>query len=110
MKIVKMKQVNLRHLPTKAEEDTELRIIEELYRKGGLYALRIGRALAYGIGAYLLLSLQQHFSFSHAWMSVAISTLALARRSLFISEIALAIIAVSVFVPVGILQTLIGMI
>jgi len=101
-----MKHVDVRRLPGSAEVAAEDRIIEAFYSRASLFALRFGRAVTYAIAAYLLLSLQQHFIFDHFWMAVAIFTLALVRRSLLIAEASLAIIALSVFVPAGLLQAL----
>ncbi|PVE21923.1 hypothetical protein DC522_23965 [Microvirga sp. KLBC 81] len=90
-----------------AQEDEEA--FSAAVQKAAPYLFRIGRALTYAFVAYVLLQLQSNFDFSYIAFALAIFFLSLIRRALIISEVALLLLTVSLFITDGFLKALEGL-
>jgi hypothetical protein len=75
-------------------------------RKASPYLFRAARAFAYATACYFLLWLQPHFDFSFLALALGVFFLAIVRRTTFLAELALGLILLSIFTPVGLLRSL----
>lgn len=107
---IAMKHVDPADLAYENGTDAELQevytFVSKAISKAAPYFFRTLRAFAYAMACYLLLWLQPHFDLSYTALASAIFFLALVRRTTFLAEAALILIFVSVFVPVGAVQSL----
>lgn len=104
-----MQHADPRNSDTYWHEDPELKLFRSMFTSCAPYLFRAGRAFSYAMASYLLLWLQPHFTFSFSAFGLAIFLLAVVKRSLPVAEVAVLLIAVSVFIPPRLLQTLISL-
>jgi uncharacterized membrane protein YoaK (UPF0700 family) len=92
--------------PTSQSLDKDIESFFNFVNFSRPYLLRLGRAIAHGVAAYMLLWLQPHFSFSFVALAIAVFFLSLPKRTLPVAEIVLLIVTASIFIPVGFSQLL----
>jgi hypothetical protein len=90
----------LRRLIRNASSEEELDI---LFESAWPYVQRTGRAFVYAAAGFLLYWLQPHFEFSSIAFALAIFLLSMVSRGRPIAEAALLLMAISIFVPAGLL-------
>lgn len=96
-------------LPDTDWTEEELKALSTALSVGTPYLLRLGRACAYALAAYLFLWLQPHFTFSYLALAAGVFFLATVRRTTWIAEVVLALVVLATFVPVALLRTLLGL-
>lgn len=106
VELPKMQHVDPRHLNATRDKENDFGIDDALLQQGLDYAFRIGRAAAYGLAGYLLVSIQSHFTFSFAALSLTVFSLALVRRSLILAETVLVLLIIATFLPAELIQAI----
>lgn len=96
-------------LPDTDWTEEELKALSAALSVGTPYLLRLGRACAYALAAYLFLWLQPHFTFSYLALAAGVFFLATVRRTTWIAEVVLACVVVAALVPAGLFREVAGL-